>query len=139
MIYTYSLFPPKEQIRVIDGDSIALMLDYGNNVASYMTLRILGVDCPEIGTNAGKAVKKVVERWISQIQPDDIRIESHGLDKYKARFDGHIRHKDEIDATLASFLLEYRLARRYDGGKRDPWSEDELKAVEKAALKMLEK
>ena len=53
MIYIYKA----ELIRVIDGDTVELMIDLGFSQFTKQTMRLYGIDAPEIRTLAGKAAK----------------------------------------------------------------------------------
>jgi micrococcal nuclease len=53
MIYIYKA----ELIRVIDGDTVELMIDQGFSNFTKQTMRLYGIDAPEMNTLAGKAAK----------------------------------------------------------------------------------
>lgn len=50
-------------IRVIDGDTVRLRLDYGFHCEQEHNIRLLGINCPELNTDAGKAARDFVEDW----------------------------------------------------------------------------
>jgi endonuclease YncB( thermonuclease family) len=52
MIYIYKA----ELIRVVDGDTVELMIDQGFSNFTKQTMRLYGVDAPEMNTLAGKAL-----------------------------------------------------------------------------------
>ena len=53
MIYIYKA----ELIRVVDGDTVDLIIDLGFDTSRKERFRLYGVDAPEINTLAGKASK----------------------------------------------------------------------------------
>jgi micrococcal nuclease len=62
MIYIYKA----ELIRVVDGDTVELMIDLGFSNFTKQTMRLYGIDAPEMRTAAGKAAKT----WLWEaIQP----------------------------------------------------------------------
>ncbi len=62
MIYIYK----SELIRVVDGDTVELMIDQGFSNFTKQTMRLYGIDAPEMNTLAGKAAKT----WLREaLQP----------------------------------------------------------------------
>ena len=62
MIYIYKA----SLIRVVDGDTVELMIDLGFDTSRRERFRLYGIDAPEMRTEAGKAAKA----WlISVLQP----------------------------------------------------------------------
>ena len=53
MIYIYKA----ELIRVVDGDTVELMIDQGFSQFTKQTMRLYGIDAPEMNTAEGKAAK----------------------------------------------------------------------------------
>jgi micrococcal nuclease len=53
MIYIYKA----ELIRVVDGDTVDLMIDLGFDTSRKERFRLYGIDAPEMNTLAGKAAK----------------------------------------------------------------------------------
>jgi len=52
VIYIYKA----QLIRVVDGDTVELMIDQGFSNFTKQTMRLYGIDAPEMRTNAGKAL-----------------------------------------------------------------------------------
>jgi micrococcal nuclease len=65
MIYIYKA----ELIRVVDGDTVELMIDLGFSQFTRQTMRLYGVDAPEIRTKEGKAAKAWLEDAIRPPEP----------------------------------------------------------------------
>jgi micrococcal nuclease len=53
MIYIYKA----ELIRVVDGDTVDLVIDLGFDTSRKERFRLYGIDAPEMRTEAGKAAK----------------------------------------------------------------------------------
>jgi micrococcal nuclease len=53
MIYIYKA----ELVRVVDGDTVELMIDLGFSQFTRQTMRLYGIDAPEMRTAEGKAAK----------------------------------------------------------------------------------
>lgn len=75
-LYTYAAYVE----RVIDADTLKVRIDLGFNVWSRHTLRLRGIDCPEISTKEGQAAKAFVQSHIKEA--DRIIIRSSRSDKY---------------------------------------------------------
>lgn len=54
-----------EVIRVIDGDTLALMVDLGCDVHVALTVRLKDVNAPERGTPEGVAATEFVKNWLA--------------------------------------------------------------------------
>jgi micrococcal nuclease len=54
MIYIYKA----ELIRVVDGDTVDLVIDFGFDTFRHERFRLYGIDAPEMRTAEGKAAKK---------------------------------------------------------------------------------
>lgn len=66
--------------RVVDGDTVYVTLDLGWYISFYVAVRLAGIDCPEMRTEAGKLARaRAVE-----ILPVGtlVHVLSHKLDKY---------------------------------------------------------
>ena len=57
MIYIYKA----ELIRVVDGDTVELMIDLGFSQFTKQTMRLYGIDAPELRTKEGKEAKAWLE------------------------------------------------------------------------------
>jgi endonuclease YncB( thermonuclease family) len=49
--------------RVVDGDTVDIVIDLGFSTFRKERVRLYGVDAPEINTEAGKLAKGFVEEW----------------------------------------------------------------------------
>lgn len=51
-------------LRVVDGDTIVIDLDLGVDVHIKIRTRLVGIDAPELRTEAGKAAKAYMEKLL---------------------------------------------------------------------------
>jgi len=49
--------------RVVDGDTVDIVIDLGFSTFRKERIRLYGIDAPEINTEAGKLAKEFVEGW----------------------------------------------------------------------------
>lgn len=71
---------PAVVTRIIDGDTIAVVLDLGWGIYKNDHVRFAGINAPEKNTDAGMSAKAFLETYIGL--RTDIMIHSHKLDKY---------------------------------------------------------
>ena len=129
-------FPIVSVKKVIDGDSVRVVLDRGWSDFSTKDIRIMGIDAPERFTEAGKLVSQCVQGWVGD--GDGLWLVSSQLDKY-GRVLGNLYRgclASEED-TLESFLLSYGLARPYKGGRRPKWIKSDLFMAQRRAEECL--
>lgn len=55
--------------RVVDGDTLHLVVDLGCDVQTRMTVRLVGLNAPEMSTDAGHEAKAFVETWVAAHGP----------------------------------------------------------------------
>lgn len=63
-LYTYAAYIEK----VIDGDTLKVRFDLGFNTEIRQTLRLRGIDCPEVDTKEGQAAKAFVQSYLKEAQ-----------------------------------------------------------------------
>jgi micrococcal nuclease len=51
--------------KVVDGDTLHLVIDLGLDVSIATTVRLSGVDTPEMSTPEGKAAKIYTQDWVT--------------------------------------------------------------------------
>lgn len=116
--------------RVIDGDSIEVTLDLGFNTYKQSSLRVMGINTPEVRTSneLEKEVGKLVAQFVlNQLQDKDLLCQYIKMDKYGGRFNGHL-YIDGV--SLSDILLDRGYAKPYDGTSTKPeFTDDELKAI----------
>ncbi len=81
VLYTYQAVVEK----VIDGDTLKVRFNLGGRVRRRETLRLRGLDCPEIDTKEGQAAKTFVQSYIKEAQTIVVRSSrSDKWDRYLA-------------------------------------------------------
>jgi hypothetical protein len=126
-------------IRVIDGDTVEAMVagtEFFKNDYKLLSIRLYGIDTPEKNTVAGKLVKQVVIQVLSTYKEPLVQYRTE--DKFSGRGVGDVEDGSQVDVvTLSEFLLLNRLAKRYYGDKKKPWTDQELYDVENNCNKLL--
>lgn len=83
---------PATIVRVVDGDTLEVDLDLGWRITYHAKVRLAGVNCPELRTDAGVQARNFTSRWTMGIDDSDwwgieqphvpITVVSRSLDKY---------------------------------------------------------
>lgn len=112
-LYTYQAFVE----RVIDGDTLKVRFDLGFDTFTRQTLRLRGIDCPEVDTKEGQEAKAFVQSYIKEAQMIIVRSSrSDKYDRYLA--DVYIPQGGEADPKsdlyLNNLLLDNNYAVRMD-------------------------
>lgn len=97
-----------EQIRVIDGDTLAVEIDLGFRLSYHVSVRLEGINTPEITgpeRSAGLVVKMFVQEWVSA-HKGHLMVRSIKLDKYADRVVGDIVTDEKPSESLAEALRE---------------------------------
>jgi micrococcal nuclease len=118
--------------RVIDGDTIELMVDLGFNIHSKMRVRLYGVNTPESRTKdlaekaLGLKAKKFTEDWLANHKWVFVNTIPDKNDKY-GRILARIFSSDKIDdpstACLNTDMIQSGNAREYYGVGDKTWAE----------------
>ena len=112
-------------LRVIDGDTLVIEANYlPEPLKPELKLKIIGVDTPEKGSRAkcdeerilSNKAKSFVERQIKIATNIHIKLDS--WDKYGGRVLGDVILDGK---SLKNELLNAKLAKYYDGGKKSSW------------------
>ncbi len=114
--------------KVIDGDSIWVVLDLGFGISLRKEIRLFGIDAPEKSTQAGKEVSLFVKKWFQKNEDSlELKLSEEHEEKY-GRSLGEFISKDGI--SINKLLLELNLVKQFDGTGKRSWNEDELKLIE---------
>ena len=104
---------PATVARVVDADTLALILDLGWHITLTTSARIGGIDAPELSTVAGKTARDYVRALLPAGAA--VTFVSHSLDKY-GRPLGSVRLPDGRDLAEVLRLAGHAVA--YGGGPR---------------------
>lgn len=108
-LFTYQAYVEK----ILDGDTLKVRFDLGFDTWMRETLRLRGLDCPEMSTKEGVAAKTFVQSYIKEA--DRIIVRSSRDDKY-GRYLADIflpsTKEGEEDVFLNNLLLEQNFAVR---------------------------
>ncbi|MBQ8999845.1 MAG: thermonuclease family protein [Clostridium sp.] len=99
-----------EILRIIDGDTIVVNIDLGFNIWKKATLRLYGINAPEIkGTEKELGLKS--KEYVSSLIPINsyVKLECLGKDKY-GRWLANI-YKDEL--FINQHLIDLKYANIY--------------------------
>lgn len=117
MLYQYKI---KDVVRVIDGDTIEVVIDLGFDISIKEKLRLANIDAPELQTKDKLEKKLAIEamkylkKWLkSQTQ---LYIRTSKDDKY-GRILGEIFGDNGI--CINQLLLENSYAWKYDGNVKN--------------------
>lgn len=129
------LYPIKDSIhRVIDGDTVEVVLDRGFNDTKKISVRLLGLNAPESRTRralekeAGLLVKQIVLKWFEVNGEAKLFATSEERPKYAGRAVGKIWAECEATGCLNTHLLSLGVVKVYEGGSRG-FSEEELTEI----------
>lgn len=94
---------PAKVRRVIDGDTIVLDIDRGQSIWSIgVRVRLVGIDCPEINSDAGLAAMQFVSAMIPPGSP--CYVQTHSFDDF-GRWLGTV-WAGEAERSLNQVLIE---------------------------------
>lgn len=145
MNYVYKI----DSFEVYDGDTVKAVVDLGFYTKWEGSIRVYGVDTPELRTSvalekhAATLVRDCVARWFADMGDavDSLFFQSFEKPKFAGRAIGSVffgePNSDGTKKDLTNFLNCNGLAKPYTGGTREPWTDDQLRAVIAAAEKYL--
>ena len=115
-----------ELLRVIDGDTIDVRADLGFDVSLRLRLRFAGINTPESRTRnkAEKALGKAASAFLEETleSADAIEFASHGRGKFGRVLATPYVVVGDKRTDVCKLLIRKGHARKYDGGKREPWT-----------------
>ena len=114
-----------EVLKVIDGDTLAVNIHVWLGQRVETSLRIDGIDTPEIRGKCDiekKKAKAAKQEIIKLLDNNKIELYNIRLGKYAGRILAKAKTTDGID--IASHMIKKGLARPYKGKKRLSWCEN---------------
>jgi micrococcal nuclease len=115
-MYQYKI---KEVVKIVDGDTVDVVIDLGFDITRKERVRLNGIDTPETLTKDevekkyGLEAKTFVQKWFSE--QGEILIRTYKDDKY-GRTLGDFYGQGE--KTLNTLLIEQGFAWVYDGNTK---------------------
>lgn len=114
-LYTY----PARLDRVVDGDTLKLVIDVGFGIRIVEKVRLKGIDTPELSTNAGKKVKFAVQELLAKSPM--LVVKTYGYGKYARVMADVFFLEGETDPQVVSekgtllnqYLLNEGMAEKY--------------------------
>jgi micrococcal nuclease len=112
-MYQYTAWPlisVRDPLGVVDGDTLNVGVDLGMEVAINTTLRLYGINAPELSTQAGKDAKVWAIQWFQDHCPtkqftiNTIKDTQEKYGRYLATItapDGHVYNDDIVAAGHA--------------------------------------
>lgn len=114
---------PARVVRVVDGDTVMVTVQVWPDLQAETSIRILGVDTPELRGKCNEEKKKAQETKaaLEKLLPKNstVRLRNLKPDKYAGRHDADVHLGD--GRSVAEILIASGLARSYDGGRRMGW------------------
>jgi endonuclease YncB( thermonuclease family) len=107
-------------IRVIDGDTAWMVVHDWIDVEARVRLR--GIDAAELHAKCASEYQRAIESkhaLARLLASGSISLSDVGVDRYLGRIDARVSTRSTPDVSAA--LLKGGFARRYDGGRRQPW------------------
>jgi micrococcal nuclease len=106
-------YPNAKLVRVVDGDTLELLVDVGFRFHAKLKFRLATIDAPEMNTEEGKAARLFAESWFTS-KGWECAVTCHGEDKY-GRWVATIHNRNEIGETLNQTLIDNGHAKKYVG------------------------
>jgi endonuclease YncB( thermonuclease family) len=111
-----------EVLRVLDGDTFEARVGTGPGRVATTRVRLRGIDAAEMKARCSQERTKALaarDALTKILAEGSVRISHVGPDKYPGRVDAYVSTRGTPDVSAA--LLNARLVRRYDGGRRRSW------------------
>lgn len=115
-MYQYKI---KELVKIVDGDTVDVVIDLGFDITRKERVRLNGIDTPETLTKDavekkyGLEAKEYVEKWFSKQK--EIVIRTYKDDKYGRTLGDFYGNEEK---TLNTLLVEQGFAWVYDGNTK---------------------
>lgn len=117
-------------VQVYDGDTITIIYFITENCPVIMSMRIKGIDTPEIRTTnhlEKQAGLKIRDYVLHLLYNKVFEVEIDDWDKYGGRVLGNLFF--ENGESLSTHLLNKKYGRPYNGEKKKEWLHEELQFI----------
>ncbi len=128
-------------VDVYDGDTFTVLIPFGGEFLK-LKIRLLGIDTPELNPRGKGTTETITEKEAAKVVRDNVKelilgkqmnVKLTKWDKYGGRVNGELYISG--DYTLSDHLYIKGYAKKYNGGKKEEWTIDELKSIIQAANK----
>lgn len=124
----YSLFAEPLQAKtdyIFDGDTFSAQVHLENGAKISVRVRIRNIDAPEIHGECDYEIQlaQMARQRLSALLPKGtiVMLDNIKDDKYLGRIDALV---DLDGRDLGKIMIDGKLARKYNGGKRMPWCDN---------------
>lgn len=117
---------PAQVVRIVDGDTIVVRAHIWLGQEVETLVRLFGADAPELKARCALEREKAEaarQFLLQRLEGSVVQLRDVLTDKYGGRVLALVQ--DASGADLSSELVKAGLARRYDGGTRQPWCKGE--------------
>lgn len=108
---------------VLDGDTFAARVLLDEDITITVRVRLADVDTPEINGKCEREIEMALRARdrLAELLPVGSTVDLRDVadDKYLGRIDARVFTSDGRDVTR--ILINEKLGRPYDGGRRDSW------------------
>ncbi len=110
-------FPITEVIKIIDGDTIDVLIDLGFSITLQQRVRLEGVDTPEVrgGTDEDKFFANKAREWLADRLRSSANLSMVPSTQFKDPFGRTIAKVFADDSDISVELIQNHLAVAYDG------------------------
>lgn len=102
---------PCQVLKVIDGDTLKLVIDLGFSITLTTTVRLQGINCPEMNTVEGKAAKAFAMEWVANRVSFTVKTFKDKQEKY-GRYLAELYDQDGICCLNADLVMNDHAVRK---------------------------
>lgn len=132
----------KDVVKVVDGDTVDVMLDLGFDIYTTQRVRLLGIDCEESRTRDpvekryGKLAKRQLRHWCNKHDetPMEIRCESRDP---RGKFGRVLAEIWIQDVNVNKWLVDHHFAVAYNGQSKEDIHNEHLRNRERLKVENL--
>lgn len=112
---------------VLDGDTLAARVLLDEDITITVRVRLADVDTPEINGKCEREIEMALRARdrLAELLPVGTMVDLRDVtdDKYLGRIDARVFTSDGRD--VSRILINEKLGRPYDGGRRDSWCDQD--------------
>lgn len=114
-MFTYKV---EQVVKVVDGDTVDIIIDLGFSIFSKQRIRVQGIDTAETRTRdleekgLGLKAKEFAKEWFSR--PGELVVQTFKDEKYGRMLGKFSRNGEDFSETM----IKEKLAVEYFGGKK---------------------